>query len=469
MATVNPHLDGLSAQPEKVWTEVQELLKERMSQPSFETWIHPLRLLEVGELGVRLSTGGELARNTILRRHKDDLKDAFAQVLGRPVEVAVSVDPHAAPTEVPPPSTPNAPVVPDAFAANPATAASRPWTPRSTQSNLNPRYSFDSFVVGRHNQFCHAAALAVAETPAQSYNPFFVHGGCGLGKTHLMQAIGHFALRHHGDMKIRYVTAEQFTNDMVGAIGKHDMKGFQDKYRRNDILIIDDVQFLEGKKRTQEEMFHTFNALHESGKQIILSSDRSPKRLTELTDRLRSRFEWGLIADIQPADLETRLAILYKKAEQERFDVQADVLGYIAEMYPNNIRELEGALKKVAAYGMLTRTPMDLMMAQQVLGTPVDTARISLEDMLDAVAVYYHMRGSDLKSPSRAKDVSHARQVAIYIIRTLTEASFPKIGELMGGRKHTTILYAYEKIREELTHHPVLKQQIEEIKLRIHR
>ncbi len=438
-----------------LWQKVQSDLKGKMSQPSFETWISPLEIEKLTDKSVTLKAESEFNRELILKRYRNDLKVAFSEVIGTPMEVAVVV---AEPKE-------EEPLNEEAFAAR--ELPNRPWTPRVTRSNLNPRYTFESFVVGQHNRFCHAAALAVAETPAQSYNPFFIYGGVGLGKTHLMQAIGHFALQHHTDLKVRYVTAEQFTNDMINALGQKDMKGFQDRYRRNDILIIDDVQFLEGKTRTQEEVFHTFNALHESGKQIILSSDRSPKNLSRLEDRLRSRFEWGLIADVQVPDLETRVAILQKKAEREHFQVGMDVLNFIAESYPNNIRELEGALNKVAAYGMLTRTSIDLVVAQTVLGTPVDNRRVSLEDILETVAGYYHMRSSDLKSPSRAKDLSHARQVAIYVIREMTEASFPKIGELIGGRKHTTILYAYEKIKEELESHPVLKQQIEEIRGRV--
>jgi chromosomal replication initiator protein len=441
-----------------LWQAVQAILKTSMSQPSFETWICPLTVQDVTEKTVTLQAESEFNRELILKRYRSDLKAAFLQVLERPVDVSVVVvESEAA-----------APEDGDSETAK-VELPNRPWTPRVTRSNLNPRYTFEAFVVGQHNRFCHAAALAVAETPAQSYNPFFIYGGVGLGKTHLMQAIGHFALQHHTDLKVRYVTAEQFTNDMINALAHRDMKGFQDRYRRNDILIIDDVQFLEGKTRTQEEVFHTFNALHESGKQVILSSDRSPKLLSRLEDRLRSRFEWGLIADVQPPDLETRLAILQKKAERENFQVSVDVLSFIAERNPNNIRELEGALNKVAAYGMLTRTPIDLTVAQTVLGTPVDSVRISLEDILETVATYYHLRSVDLKSPSRSKDVSHARQVAVYVIRTMTESSFPKIGELMGGRKHTTILYAYEKIKEELEHHPVLKQQIEEIRTRTKR
>lgn len=447
------------------WSRAQAALRERMSQPSFETWISPLALESVGEHSVTLRAESEFSREQILKRYRDDLQAVLSEALERPVTVSVIV---AEPEDTESGENESSPSAAGAFEGA-SGAPARPWTPRTTTSNLNPRYTFEAFVVGQHNRFCHAAALAVAESPAQSYNPFFIYGGVGLGKTHLMQAIGHFALQHHQDMRVRYVTAEQFTNDMINALGRKDMKGFQDRYRRNDILIIDDVQFLEGKVRTQEEVFHTFNALHGSGKQIILSSDRSPRHLSNLEDRLRSRFEWGLIADIQPPDYETRLAILRAKAERENLRVPMDVLSFIAEANPNNIRELEGALNKIAAYGMLTRTPIDLTVAQTVLGTPVDQSRLSLEDVLEAVASYYHLRPVDLKSPSRAKDISHARQVAIYLIRTVTEASFPKIGELLGGRKHTTILYSYEKVREELETRPVLKQQLEEIKLRIHK
>jgi chromosomal replication initiator protein len=459
MATSALISDSSTETQDALWQEVQTALKKRMSQPSFETWISPLTIESMNERSVTLKAESDFNREQILKRYRADLKEAFEAAMGRKMEVAVIVaEPEAiAESEL------------AAVAESLATRElpGRPWTPRTTTSNLNPKYTFEAFVVGQHNRFCHAAALAVAESPAQSYNPFFIYGGVGLGKTHLMQAIGHFSLQHHQDLKVRYVTAEQFTNDMISALGRKDMKGFQDRYRRNDVLIIDDVQFLEGKVRTQEEVFHTFNALHESGKQIILSSDRSPKHLSNLEDRLRSRFEWGLIADIQPADYETRLAILQKKAERERLQVPGDVLSFIAESNPNNIRELEGALNKIAAYGMLTRTPIDLVVAQTVLGTRTDQSRISLEDILEAAAGYYHLRPVDLKSPSRAKDVSHARQVSIYIIRTVLEASFPKIGEFMGGRKHTTILYAFEKVRDELESHPVLKQQIEEIKQRI--
>lgn len=441
-----------------LWQAAQERLKLRMSQPSFETWIGPLILVAASEVEVVLQAESEFNRDFILKKYRADLKAVFDEVLDADLAVRLEVY-H------PPASGSAASDAPEVDKS----AVSRAWTPRATKSNLNPRYLFENFVVGQHNRFCHAAALAVAETPAQSYNPFFIYGGVGLGKSHLIHSIGHFIHRHHPDLRVRYVTAEQFTNDLINALRSREnsIKDFRDRYRRNDVLMIDDIQFLEGKERTQEEVFHTFNELHAAGKQIILSSDRPPKHLARLEDRLRSRFEWGLIADIQPPDFETRLAILQKKAERENLRVPEDVMAYVAEAHPGNIRELEGALNKVAAYSMLTRTHLDLVMAKSVLGLQVDPATLSHERILEVVADYYHLRVPDLKSPSRAKDVSHARQVGIYLIRTLTESSYPKIGESLGGRKHTTVLYACEKVREELTRHPVLEQQIQEITRRI--
>jgi chromosomal replication initiator protein len=441
-----------------LWQTVQQKLRGQMSQPSFETWISPLILVILDEEQVVLQAESDFNKDLILKRYRKLIEDAFLEELGYLPALSLNV----VPTEDEPP------VSLSEAEARTTTQGDRPWTPRVTKSNLNPKYTFETFVVGQHNRFCHAAALAVAEAPSQSYNPFFIYGGVGLGKTHLMQAIGHFALQNHPQLQVRYVTAEEFTNEMIHAISQKGMKEFQNRYRKNDILIVDDVQFLEGKTRTQEEMFHTFNTLHSANKQIILSSDRSPKRLSRLEDRLRSRFEWGLIADIQPADLETRIAILQQKAERENVNIGMEVLTYIAELHPNNIRELEGALNKIAAYGMITRTPIDMTIAQTVFGTPVDQSRLSLEDILEKVASYYHLRPLDLKSASRAKDLSHARQIAIYLIREMTQASFPKIGSFMGGRKHTTVLYAYEKVKEDIENRPILKQQLEELKGRIH-
>ncbi|MBX2860793.1 MAG: chromosomal replication initiator protein DnaA [Vampirovibrio sp.] len=441
-----------------VWCQVQEQLRSQLTQPSYETWISGLVYGGVTEGTVQLFAETAFNADWVLKHYRNTLKKVFKAVTGHAHEIHVGVCEQAA-------ETPQG----KAFQE---TGAQEAWVPPAAhtaapKARLNPKYTFETFVVGQHNRFCHAAALAVAENPAQSYNPYFIYGGVGLGKTHLAQAVGHFVSEHHPDLKVKYVTAEQFTNDLITALGSKAMNSFRDRYRKIDVLIIDDIQFLEGKERTQEEVFHTFNALHEAGKQIILASDRPPKHLAGLEARLRSRFEWGLITDIHVPDLETRIAILQRKAQREHLQVPDDILAYIAEMTPNNIRELEGALNKVAAYSMLTHTPLDLPTVKSVLGVQVDPARLSLENMIDVVAQYYHLRASDLKSPSRAKDISHARQMAIYLIRTMTEASFPKIGKVLGGRKHTTILYAFEKIQQAMEHHPVMAQQIQEMTARI--
>ncbi len=466
--TTSPSVDGatnasnnLTPELQPVWQAVKELLRSQMSEPSFETWIGPLDVDAVAEKSIVLETDSSFKRDWVLKNYRQQLQEAFGEVIGREISgLSIVVrekvsNPLASASTMAHPTESDLPF--------------RPWTPRTNQSNLNAKYTFDNFVVGEQNQFCHAAALAVAENPAQSYNPFFIYGGVGLGKTHLIQAIGNFTLLNFPEKKIKYITSEQFTNELISALGKKDWNKFRDRYRNIDVLIIDDIQFFGGKDRTQKELFHTFNALHESGKQIILSSDRPPKHLPDLEERLRSRFEWGLMTDIQPPDVETRLAILYSKAEGKGVALPKEVLLYLAESYPNNIRELEGALNKIVAYTLLTsnKAPMNLQTAQRVLGVQMDPARLSLDRILEVVSEYYHLRVEDLKSASRSKDISFARQVAVYMIRTLTDASLPKIGQILGKRKHTTILYSYEKVKATLQDHPVLAQQIKELTLRI--
>lgn len=453
-----------------LWEQVRTLLKNSLNQPSYETWIHPLSFCGLDGDKMQLTAPSDFNRDWVMKNYRAQLTQAFSACLDHPVTIDVGVvaptasELHSAQEEAPPEDTTE---ISSSASLTKPEGKWRPWTPKTLKSNLNPRYTFENCVVGNHNRFCHAAALAVAETPAQTYNPFFIYGGVGLGKTHLMQAIAHFALRHHPELQVRYVTAEQFTNDLIHALSTKTMKAFRDKYRKIDLLMIDDVQFLEGKERTQEEIFHTFNALHQSGKQIVLSSDRPPQTLTALEDRLRSRFEWGLIADIQSPDVETRQAILQQKSDRENISVCPDVLKLIAGHYPNNVRELEGAFNKITAYSMLTNTILDVETARSVLGMQINPIQVSQDKIIDVVARYYHLHSSDLKSSSRAKDVSHARQVAIYIIREMTNASFPKIAELMGKRTHTTILYAYEKIKTDLMQHPTLGQQIQEITARV--
>lgn len=450
---------------QNVWQTVQADFEAQLSPPSYRTWIRPLTLKRLTPDQVVLEAESAFNRDWILKHYRHTLAQAFAQAMGGAAP-SIQVDIGALKTE--------SLLVCEAVeneTAEPAPTAFRPWTPRTQQCSLNPKYTFETFVVGGQNRFAYAAALAVAETPAHSYNPLFLYGCAGLGKTHLAQAIGHFTLLNHPDLAVRYVTAEQFTNELIAALGSRNMNAFRSRYRQIDLLVIDDVQFLEGKERTQEEVFHTFNTLHESGKQIVLTSDRSPKHLASLEDRLRSRFEWGLLADIQPPDLETRVTILHKKAEREhlfeRLQLAPEVLVSVAEAYPHNVRELEGGLNKVAAYAMLTQTPLSPENVQTILGVRPDPGRLSYEAVLETVARYYHLRPSDLKGPCRAKDVAHARQVAIYILRELTGISFPKLGEVLGGRKHSTVLYSYEKLKDLLDNHPILAQQVKDLQQQV--
>lgn len=331
---------------------------------------------------------------------------------------------------------------------------------------LNPKYTFDTFVIGNSNRLAHAAARAVAEAPSKAYNPLFLYGGVGLGKTHLMHAIGHYVLNHNEHSKVVYVSSETFTNELINSIRDDTTVEFRTKYRTIDILLVDDIQFLAGKERTQEEFFHTFNALYEANKQIIISSDRPPKEIPTLEDRLRSRFEWGLLADIQPPDLETRVAILRKKAQLENFIIPDDVLLFIATKIKSNIRELEGALLRVIAYASLHQKEINLDLTMEALKEVLSSDRpknISIPLIQKIVAQYFNLRIEEFKARRRTRNVAFARQIAMYLSRELTDASLPKIGEEFGGRDHTTVIHAYEKIKEEIETDEELKNTVNEI------
>lgn len=332
---------------------------------------------------------------------------------------------------------------------------------------LNPKYSFDTFVVGHGNRFAHAAALAVAETPAKAYNPLFIYGGVGLGKTHLMQAIAHYVIKSNRAARVLYVTSEKFTNDLISGIQHNTMAEFRDKYRSVDLLMIDDIQFLAGKDRTKEEFFHTFNTLHEASKQIVISSDRPPKEIPTLEERLWSRFEWGLIADIQPPDIETRIAILKKKSELEELPVSQDVLTLIASKMVSNIRELEGALIRLIAYASLTGEDVTIAMAENVLkdimSPPRDRSQVDIDLIKKVTSEYYSIKIEDMTAKTRTREIATARQVAMYLARTLTAASLPKIGDVFGGRDHTTVMHAFNKISEELKTNPDIDEAVKAI------
>ncbi|MCC3764136.1 chromosomal replication initiator protein DnaA [Glycomyces sp. TRM65418] len=336
---------------------------------------------------------------------------------------------------------------------------------------LNPRYNFDTFVIGSSNRFAHAAAFAVAEAPAKAYNPLFIYGGSGLGKTHLLHAVGHYAFDLGTANSVRYVTTEEFTNDFINSLSDRRQQAFQRRYRDVDILLIDDIQFLMDRERTQEEFFHTFNALHNANKQLVISSDRSPKQLQTLEDRLRTRFEWGLLADIQPPDLETRIAILRKKAVQDNLNVPTDAVEFIATQIHHSIRELEGALIRVTAYASLNRKPVDLGLAEEVLHDIIPengrNTEVTVDQIMQATADYFGVQAADLKGNSRSRVLVNARQVAMYLCREMTDMSLPRIGQAFGGRDHTTVMHANKKIRKQMSERRALYNQIAELTNRL--
>ncbi|MGH3070010.1 MAG: chromosomal replication initiator protein DnaA [Streptosporangiaceae bacterium] len=345
-----------------------------------------------------------------------------------------------------------------------------PGAPRPTQARLNPKYTFETFVIGSSNRFAHAAAVAVAEAPAKAYNPLFVYGDSGLGKTHLLHAIGHYAQSLYHGVKVRYVSSEEFTNDFINMIRDGKQDGFRRRYRDVDVLLVDDIQFLENKEGTQEEFFHTFNTLHNASKQIVISSDRAPKRLVTLEDRLRSRFEWGLITDVQPPELETRIAILRKKAVQEGLNAPPEALEYIASRISTNIRELEGALIRVTAFASLNRQTVDLQLAEIVLKDLIPEAQgpeITAATIMGQTASYFGLSIDDLCGTSRSRVLVTARQIAMYLCRELTDLSLPKIGQQFGGRDHTTVMHADRKIRNLMAERRSIYNQVTELTNRI--
>ncbi|MDT5036062.1 MAG: chromosomal replication initiator protein [Micromonosporaceae bacterium] len=340
----------------------------------------------------------------------------------------------------------------------------------SAGNRLNPKYTFETFVIGSSNRFAHAASVAVAESPAKAYNPLFIYGGSGLGKTHLLHAIGQYAQQLGNARSVRYVSTEEFTNDFINSLRDDKTSAFQRRYRDVDILLIDDIQFLENRERTQEEFFHTFNTLHNANKQIVITSDRSPRQLATLEDRMRTRFEWGLLADIQPPDLETRIAILQKKAAQERMFAPPDVLEFIASRVASSIRELEGALIRVTAFANLTRAPVELSLAEEVLRDFIPDGsgpEITADQIMASTSDYFGVSLDDLRGHSRSRVLVNARQVAMYLCRELTDLSLPRIGQAFGGRDHTTVMHADRKIRQQMAERRSLYNQIAELTNRI--
>ncbi|MCL0107406.1 chromosomal replication initiator protein DnaA [Peptococcaceae bacterium] len=430
------------------WQQVISILKKRINKHSFETWVTSLTPLGYYNNFVLIEVPNHFSKSWLDERYTPILKQAFKEVLDKNVNIQFILSDEV-----------------EEYLSNISTENNKQHVDEDCM--LIDRYTFDTFVVGNSNKFAHAASLAVAETPGRTYNPLFIYGGVGLGKTHLMHAIGHYIKKNIPNIKIAYVTSEKFTNELIDSIKDKETVSFRNKYRKIDVLLIDDIQFLAGKERTQEEFFHTFNTLYESNKQIIISSDRPPKNIPTLEDRLRSRFEWGLITDIQPPDYETRVAILRKKAQLERLEAPDETIYYIADKIQSNIRKLEGALNKVIAYASLNNITVSREIAEQVLKdiiSPEAPKKITIELVQRVVAEHYDLKVEDLKTKKRTRKVAFPRQIAMYLCRELVNgASLPKIGEAFGGRDHTTILHGCEKISAEIENDLELRETINKL------
>jgi len=498
-----------------VWEQVLKKLEQELSKLMIDTWLRPTIPLKLTETTLEIGTPKQIIKEWLESRYLPIILSTVQFITNKPLEVIfINLDvedqisknkdseeqtasaiqaevltpdllapelipepllqlenPIEEPNVTPPTPTTNMRNIAQLQTYKPSQDSEQKLSLQLTTADesmaiLNPKYIFETFVIGNSNRLAHAASLAVAEAPANAYNPFFIYGGVGLGKTHLMHAIGHRILQNHPKLKLLYISSEKFTNELINSIRDGNPESFRQKYRNIDVLLVDDIQFLSKKEHTQEEFFHTFNTLHEANKQIIMSSDRPPREIQTLEDRLRSRFEWGLITDIQPPDLETRIAILRKKAMMEHLNVPNDVMVYIASRIDNNIRELEGAFIRVIAYASLTNQTVDIDLATEALkdifpqGKP---KQITVELIQEIIASYFKLKVDELLAKRRTRNVSYPRQIAMYLARELTENSLPRLGEMFGGRDHTTVIHAYEKISRERNEDVKLNNTIKEL------
>ncbi|MUK88131.1 chromosomal replication initiator protein DnaA [Ornithinibacillus sp. L9] len=439
-----------------LWDATLKKIEEKISKPSFETWLKNTKAESLEGNTITISAPNEFARDWLEEQYTQLISTILEEITGANLTIKF--------------------IIPDSIHEEEVNPEPKKVTrvnddqQDTAKTMLNPKYTFDTFVIGSGNRFAHAASLAVAEAPAKAYNPLFIYGGVGLGKTHLMHAIGHYVREHKKDAKVVYLSSEKFTNEFINAIMDNKTINFRNKYRNVDILLIDDIQFIAGKESTQEEFFHTFNALHEENKQIIISSDRPPKEIPTLEDRLRSRFEWGLITDITPPDLETRIAILTKKAKAEGLDIPNEVMLYIANQIDTNIRELEGALIRVVAYSSLVNKDIDAALAADALKDIIPSSKpkvVTIKGIMEVVGEKYNVKIDDFLAKKRTKSIAFPRQIAMYLSREMTDFSLPKIGEEFGGRDHTTVIHAHEKVSKMMEKDTLLSKEIDEIKEQI--
>ncbi|RXK18552.1 chromosomal replication initiator protein DnaA [Macrococcus sp. DPC7161] len=437
---------------EEIWSKVLDNIQLKVSNPSFETWFKGTKVKSITSQLIIIEASSTFFAKWLSDNYLDTIQQAVSETIGEVLTVkVVSADEPL--EDIPKPK--------------------EEPTPKSNEilpNQLNVDNTFDTFVIGSGNRFSHAASLAVAESPANAYNPLFIYGGVGLGKTHLMHAIGHYVMEHKENAKVVYTSSEKFTNEFINSIRDNKTEAFRSKYRNVDVLLIDDIQFLAGKESTQEEFFHTFNELHQNNKQIVISSDRAPKEIPTLEDRLRSRFEWGLITDVTPPDLETRIAILRKKSEEENIDIPNEAMLYIANQIHSNIRELEGALTRVSAYSKLVKRELTPDLVAEALKDIIQTSKpkkITIQDIQTIVGSYYNVRLEDFSAKKRTKSIAFPRQIAMYLARELTDFSLPKIGEEFGGRDHTTVIHAHEKIKKQIEQDSLLKQELKNLEKEI--
>lgn len=443
------------------WDKVLEIIKEKVSKQNFDTWINPLQIKQWNDGCVSFIVPNRFFRDWLNDNYLQLIKESVYVESGVKLDIEFVIEQENDQEKMQ-----NA----DSESSASVLREKNKKTTIKTHQTLNNNYSFDRFVVGSSNQFAHAAAMAVAEQPATNYNPLFIYGGVGLGKTHLINAIGLQTIHLFPHMNVVYVSAEVFMNDLINSIRYEKMQKFRERFRNIDCLLMDDIQFIAGKERTQEEFFHTFNTLHDAGKQIVVTSDKFPKEIPNLESRLRSRFEWGLIADIQPPDIETRIAILEKKASENNVLLPGDVAMFLAVQAESNIRELEGYLVRVSAYSSLTQKPIDIDLTKQVLKQVLrktEKREIEIEDILKVVCSQCNIKISEIKSTKKNKNISEARQLSMFLAREMTNASFPEIGEKIGGRDHSTVIYSCRKMKENLEKDRKLNETIEQIKDKI--